>query len=774
MRVSIRVKILIVFAVTVVVTSAAKLTLIDQILKKDYRSALHSELLVLGDNLKTQLKRITSLGISTRDIEGFDQQCLELVEKNKRITQAMIIDTEGTIIFHNDPFRQGKKLPQKDILSSITAGKTEIYSIEENNDNTYFAVLPFGDEPDYFECAVVICSPAKIINDKVLTLINKCNIVLLSGFGLAGLFLLVGLTKMLTSPLAAILKTMKDITKSRNLEKRVDIKSRDEIGQIANAFNKMTADLQQSTTSIDNLNREIAERRKAEYELKESENRFQQIVSNASEWVWEVDSDGLYTYSSPVIEDLLGYKPQEIVGKKHFYDLFVPEDRDEIKRLAFEKFAEKESFKGFLNANVHKNGQTVWIMTSGVPILDDDGNLIGYRGSDINITQQKEAEEKIKESRKILQDMIDSMPFGVMVIGRDKKIKQANATARQLTGYGEDELLGQLCYQILCPAEENNCPILDQMQTVDHSERKFITKDKKEVPIIKSVIQLKLGNEDVLLEAFIDITDRKEAEKKLERLNENLEDTIAKLGRANSELKDFVYIASHDLREPMRKISSFGELLSASLKDKLNDDDKENLGFMVDGATRMQQMIDALLVYSRVTTRGAEFETVDLNKVVEELCTVELAVTIEETGAKIMTPERLHNVNCDPAQIRQLMQNLVANGLKYQKEGVVPEITIRSSVTDNDMIRVEVTDNGIGIKQEQFKDVFVMFKRLHSRREYEGAGIGLAVCKKIVERHEGDIGVSSTYGQGATFWFTMPALKTPVEKQSETSVALRV
>ncbi|MBA7705475.1 Adaptive-response sensory-kinase SasA [subsurface metagenome] len=423
---------------------------------------------------------------------------------------------------------------------------------------------------------------------------------------------------------------------------------------MADSFNKMAEDLQTTTTSIDNLNREIAERRKAEYELKESENRFQQIVSNASEWVWEVDSDGLYTYSSPVIEDLLGYKPEEIVGKKHFYDLFVPENRDEIKRSALEKFAEKESFKGFLNANVHKNGQTVWIMTSGVPILDDDGNLVGYRGSDI------------------------------------------------------------------------------------------------------------------------DITDRKEAEKKLERLNENLEDTIAKLGRANSELKDFVYIASHDLREPIRKISSFGELLSASLKDKLNDDDKENLGFMVDGATRMQQMIDALLTYSRVTTKGIDFEPVDLNKVVEELCTVELAVKIEEIGAKIMTPERLHSVNCDPAQIRQLMQNLVANGLKYQKEGVVPEITIRSSVTDNDMIRVEVTDNGIGIKQEQFKDVFVMFKRLHSRQKYEGAGIGLAVCKKIVERHGGDIGVSSTYGQGATFWFTLPVLKTPAEKQSETSVALRV
>jgi len=511
MRVSIRIKILAIFAATLIITSVLNLTFISQILKKDYRATLHSELLVLGDNLQTQLKRITSLGISTRDIEGFDRQCRDLVEKNEHVVQAMIIDAEGTIIFHNDASYQGKKLPQKAIFSSIKAGKTEIHSIKENNDSIYFAVLPFGDGPDYFEYAVVISSPAKIINSRIFKLINRCNIVLLSGFGLAALLLLVSLTTMLTSPLAAILKTIKDITKSRNLGKRIDIKSRDEIGQIANAFNKMTADLQQSTTSI----------------------------------------------------------------------------------------------------------------------------------------EQKKPEGAIKQ------------------------------------------------------------------------------------------------------------------------LNHELEEAVEKLGRANNEIKDFVYIASHDLREPVRKISSFGELLSDSLKDKLSDDEKENLGFMIDGAKRMQQMIDALLTYSRVTTRGVGFEPVDLNKVVEELCAVELAVKIEETGAEIAVPERLHNVNCDPAQIRQLMQNLIADGLKYQKKGVAPEITIRSSVADNGMVRVEVADNGIGIKQEQFENVFVMFKRLHSRREYEGTGIGLAICKKIVERHEGDIGVISTYGEGTTFWFTMPVSRTSEKEQME-------
>ncbi len=267
------------------------------------------------------------------------------------------------------------------------------------------------------------------------------------------------------------------------------------------------------------------------------------------------------------------------------------------------------------------------------------------------------------------------------------------------------------------------------------------------------------------------------SEQHLKAINQQLESEITErkkaeqaLEKSNRELKEFTYVASHDLREPLRKISSFGKLLSDSLKDKLSKDDEENLEFMIDGASRMQQMIEALLTYSRVTTKAVESVPVDLNKVVEELCGIELAVKIEETGTEIEVPERLGNIKCDPAQIRQLMQNFIANAIKYQKKDTTPEVVIRTRSLDDGMVRVEVQDNGIGIKEDHFKNVFVMFKRLHSMSEYEGTGIGLAVCKKIVERHGGNIGVSSTYGEGSTFWFTMPAVKefVPVSVSSET------
>jgi signal transduction histidine kinase len=259
-----------------------------------------------------------------------------------------------------------------------------------------------------------------------------------------------------------------------------------------------------------------------------------------------------------------------------------------------------------------------------------------------------------------------------------------------------------------------------------------------------------------------EVHSRKEAQMRLVGMNKDLARAIEKLEQSNQQLQEFAYVASHDLREPLRKISSFGRLLQDSLQDKLTDDDRENFEFMIDGAQRMQQMIEALLTYSRVTTHGADFRPVDLNLIVEQLRSLELAAKLEDVpGSSIEVPEPLPIVYGDPVQMRQLMQNLIANGMKYQAKGSVPKITVRASKGEDNMYKVEVEDNGIGIKEEYYNTVFTMFRRLHSRSEYEGTGIGLAVCKRIVERHNGKISLTSIVGKGTTFWFTVPASEVP-------------
>jgi two-component system sensor kinase FixL len=167
-------------------------------------------------------------------------------------------------------------------------------------------------------------------------------------------------------------------------------------------------------------------------------------------------------------------------------------------------------------------------------------------------------------------------------------------------------------------------------------------------------------------------------------------------------------------------------------------------------------MIDALLTYSRLTTKAKPPEWVDLNKVIEDLKKLELATMLDETRGTIHVPEPLPSVQADPSQMHQLFQNLIGNGLKFHKNEMPPEIIIRAYEVENNVIRIEVEDNGIGINEKYYGQLFTMFKRLHSREQYEGTGIGLASCKKIVERHGGNIGIKSTLDKGSTFWFTLP------------------
>ncbi len=246
------------------------------------------------------------------------------------------------------------------------------------------------------------------------------------------------------------------------------------------------------------------------------------------------------------------------------------------------------------------------------------------------------------------------------------------------------------------------------------------------------------------------IAQEKQTEKELAGL-------LEKVKESNNELSDFTYVASHDLREPLRKITCFGSMLSESLSDSLSEEDAESLEIVIDGARRMQEMIDALLQYSRVTTDAAVFQRVSLHELIRQLQEFELAVLLEERQVVLDVCEPLPELEGDPVQIRQLLQNLVANGVKYQPREGEPRIRIAAQPAGHGMVRVEISDNGIGIEPACQAHVFAMFKRLHPRSEYEGTGVGLAVCRKIVKRHGGQIGVSSELGRGSTFWFTLPA-----------------
>jgi light-regulated signal transduction histidine kinase (bacteriophytochrome) len=245
-----------------------------------------------------------------------------------------------------------------------------------------------------------------------------------------------------------------------------------------------------------------------------------------------------------------------------------------------------------------------------------------------------------------------------------------------------------------------------------------------------------------------EMTERKEAEQQLKQAN-------AELARSNQELEQFAYVASHDLREPLRKIKSYTDLLAKRYQGQLDEKADKYIAYITDGAVRMQTLITDLLTYSRVGRAEITLEPTDLNAVLNRTLT-DLSTAIQESSA-LITTDALPTVRANPGQIGQLLQNLIANAIKFSGNQP-PQIQIRAVQHDQSWM-ISVRDNGIGIEPQYADRIFVIFQRLHTRDEYPGTGIGLAVCKKIVECHGGQIWVESEPGCGTTFSFTLPEMK---------------
>jgi light-regulated signal transduction histidine kinase (bacteriophytochrome) len=270
-------------------------------------------------------------------------------------------------------------------------------------------------------------------------------------------------------------------------------------------------------------------------------------------------------------------------------------------------------------------------------------------------------------------------------------------------------------------------------------------KNGSEFPIEIMLSPLESAEGILVTAAVRDITTRKKAEA-------HLLQKVEELNRSNEELEQFAYIASHDLQEPLRMVASYTQLLSMRYKGKLDSDADEFISFAVDGASRMQRLIKDLLAYSRVGTKPPDLQDTSSEKALQHAL-INLRGAVAESGA-LVTYDPLPIVVADEMQLIQLFQNLVGNAIKYQ-DSEVPRVHISATVSVEKKWMFSVRDNGLGIKPQYFEKIFGVFQRLHKREEFEGTGVGLAICKKIVERHGGAISVESQLGHGSTFFFAL-------------------
>ncbi len=392
-----------------------------------------------------------------------------------------------------------------------------------------------------------------------------------------------------------------------------------------------------------------------------------------------------------------------------------------------------------------------------------------------SLIERNKAEKSLKRSYAFTKTVLDSMNDAISLIDvRDFRIIGVNSVFLKEYGLSdESEVVGKHCYEIthrrrdVCAAPDDICPLAETVKSGKHFAVDHVHYDshgeKKFVEVSTSPIKDEDGQVVQVVHVAKDITGRKRAEEERELL-------LADIARSNKELEQFAYVASHDLREPLRMVSSFVQLLEQKYKGQLDDKADKYIRFAVDGADRMQKLIEGLLAYSRITRGAAQFGPVDTNRIFS-LAVSNLSASIQECSA-LVNKDDLPMVLGDETQLLQLFQNLIGNAVKYRRPRTQPHVHI-SSAREGTHYVFSVRDNGIGIEPDSYDRIFQIFQRLHSHDEYAGAGIGLAVCKRIVERHHGRIWIESAPGKGSTFYFTVPAAKKEKKYELELQAASR-
>jgi PAS domain S-box-containing protein len=504
--------------------------------------------------------------------------------------------------------------------------------------------------------------------------------------------------------------------------------------------------------------RNAMSRNRAEAALRKSEQFIRSVIDNASISISIRDINGKYLLVNKTGQQLLGRSEKEIVGKStaDFFPETVADkagllDEEVInKRRLIENEVQTPGENGILYYNVVR-----------FPLYDENDNVYAVCSLSTDITAIKEAQNAMEKTHRQqqailngIQDVMEASNDLICLLDESGKFVQVSGNCEQLLGYTPTELVGRPYADLLVPHELEAAKRLEEEVTnggtLRDSLHRYYRKDGSIIALFSTVIWS--PENETFFAILKDATERQLTAKQLKELNENLKKRAAELQASNVELERFAYVASHDLQEPLRMVSSFLQLLEKKLEGTLDDAGKKYIFFAIDGAERMKTLIQDLLQYSRIGTSKELMVAIDCNEVLQSVRNI-FALSIKETNAELIV-HPLPVIQGEKAQIHQLFQNLVGNAIKYSSPNA-PHIEIGYE----DQVsywQFYVKDQGIGINPKFFEKIFVIFQRLHNKTEYSGTGIGLAICKKIVERHGGSIWVESELGKGSTFFIRLP------------------
>ena len=498
---------------------------------------------------------------------------------------------------------------------------------------------------------------------------------------------------------------------------------------------------------------ELAERARAEAGLREREERYRRLFNTSPDALFPISAEGRFRDANQVALDRYGYSLDDLRTMTPADLAATPELQGRADNRVKTALHNPSHFEW---RHRRRDGYDFPVEISTQPFTLDGQPYTFAQVHDI--TERKQAEDALREAKKFAEDLIATMQDGCSVLDLHGVHVDVNPAFCGMTGFTRAELIGagppHPYWPPECLAEITQAFRQALCDETHNFELTFMRKNGERFPVLVSPARIRDAQGQIVnyFATIKDITERKRAE-------EILAQSARELTRSNAELEGFAYAASHDLQEPLRMVASFVGLLKERYQGQLDRDADEFIAFAMDGAKRMQRLIDDLLEYSRVATRGQPPAPTDAAAALDEALW-NLTLAIEEAGATV-THDPLPTVLADPIQLMQLFQNLVGNALKFRgSEPPRVHVSARATFEVSETSKVwvfAVRDNGIGIAPENFERIFGVFQRLHSQTEYPGSGIGLAVCQKIVARHGGRIWVASQPGAGATFYFTLPA-----------------
>jgi PAS domain S-box-containing protein len=499
-----------------------------------------------------------------------------------------------------------------------------------------------------------------------------------------------------------------------------------------------------------------------------------------------ISPEGKITDVNEATTRITGYSRDDLIGTD-FSGYFTEPAR---AKAGYEQVFRAGSVRDYDLELRHRDGHVTPVLYNATVYRDEGGQIAGVFAAARDVTERKRAEETIQRVNAYNRSLIEASLDPLVTINPDGTISDVNAATVRVTGYSREDLIGTYFSNYFTEPARAKAGYKRVFRdgTVRDYELQIRHRNGHVTPVLYNAAVFRDGNGNVagVFAAARDITEQKRAEEALMRAynelddrvkertaellvaNQHLEQEITRhkatadelgrkseeLARSNLELQQFAYVASHDLQEPLRAISGFTELLEKRYKGHIDEKADKYIHFIVDGTRQMDQIIHDLLAYSRVQTRAQEFGLTDTNKALDQALS-NLHSSIQARGA-VITQDPLPQIHADSTQITLVFQNLIGNALKFQKPGTTPRIHI-SAGRENDVWRFSVTDNGIGIEPRFADRIFMIFQRLHAKGEYEGTGIGLAICKRVVERHGGAIAVESEPGAGSTFSFTIPS-----------------